>query len=1333
MNARPKFARVCTWFLALALLVQLVCPVIPAVSAETATVTQSTDVIMGFDDWTSLDGHLTQDGDPVTVELISELGSDKAVKMTTGTPASGSANVGLVPDVTNWSGGVGLQMYVKNPSDTAVMAFSPRFFCYNTAGQQDFMLMSHGTPYSLVSGETVTAATSTYGFVMLPAGFEGYVRMPFTSFSGGWYGTQPANLNLANAGLVYATFNTSGYSGMSVIIDDISVIKPVRMANVEDFHTWFTNAVTSDSVIATELVNNGSHGMSLKMSVDQANANPIFAAFAPAVKNWSGKGAMQLYVKNLTAGQLPFQPRFFASNGSDPELWQVAADTPLRFVQNGKVTEGTATYGYVWLPEGFEGYVQIPFSGFVGGWYGSTNDLLDLATAGNIYFFFDASEGAGHVGKSMLVDELNLLNALSDVTPESTDPADPNTVENFNAWSDTSKLVYSGDPLSAELITESAGDNALQITVTGATSDAVNAGTTGFTPSNTNWSGKGGLQLYMENPSSSQLAVSIRFDASNGTQTDRWVAGHGTPVKLISNGGVVTDATIAYGFVILPANFKGQVRIPFSSYTGGWYGSGNETLDLSTVPAMYFIYDTNPAGSYVGKSMVVDDISLIDSLNEGIPTLEEIKNDVDSGLAALLDAVPVVEYLPEYDPKSSTTGTNEWANIKALTFDGANIGENKTKVFAYIGYPENATEKSPAVVLVHGGMGHPYAEWIKQWTDRGYVAIAFENTGYFPTATGKGVAGRESDPASYWEYGLSIDFAEEGYVNAPTNSGMQDTNSLADSQWMYHCVAQTILAHNILRNDEAVDSDRIGITGVSWGGTITSIAIGHDNRFAFAIPVYCTGYLEESLGNMSTRFNTESCNTLWSAEDRFDLVDFPVLWLGWNEDYSCSVVSHSLSYLNTKDNHEKTTMSTINNMQHSHSAAWKQTISYRFADWAVNNGAGLAKLETEPSGRYFAVNFTAPEDATSVSAKLYYITEELTYSMNSAGSMAMDQTWLTSDCSVVGNTISCEVPADAHSYYLEVTAHTPSGDYVTASSFVEAGAKASDPKAAIGSVEFDSVQAAVDVVAATDVVKLLADSTEEVTVAAGKTLNLDLNGKDLAKVVVKEGATFNGMDTTTDGYDCSNGYGKIAEVSGNYSQYHRIQMANNGQWYVAAKGIDGSISYHRFYVGITHMALRPGMGGAGYTMTLAGDEVVKSLMSEEKAYGYTVSVEVDGKTASDSRSGGKADFAGGKQQMEALTINDILKTGLTADEITQRAGYQISVTAFVTFDGIGTVAGVVPNAMTFRQIVEATDAGLANRELSEAEKEALLNLYDILVQGGVTDWNIPYIAALANA
>jgi hypothetical protein len=78
----------------------------------------------------------------------------------------------------------------------------------------------------------------------------------------------------------------------------------------------------------------------------------------------------------------------------------------------------------------------------------------------------------------------------------------------------------------------------------------------------------------------------------------------------------------------------------------------------------------------------------------------------------------------------------------------------------------------------------------------------------------------------------------------PQRNGIYGNSSepLAD-QWIYHAVADTVLANSLLRSLPEVDADKVGVMGISWGGVITSTVIGIDERFAFAIPMYGCGEL----------------------------------------------------------------------------------------------------------------------------------------------------------------------------------------------------------------------------------------------------------------------------------------------------------------------------------------------------------------------------------------------------------------------------------------------------------------------------------------------------------
>ena len=79
---------------------------------------------------------------------------------------------------------------------------------------------------------------------------------------------------------------------------------------------------------------------------------------------------------------------------------------------------------------------------------------------------------------------------------------------------------------------------------------------------------------------------------------------------------------------------------------------------------------------------------------------------------------------PETYPFQDVAGREDdlsEGNIRALFFRGADYKGAETRVFAYLGLPAGADgeTRAPGVVLVHGGGGTAYKEWVRAWTDRG--------------------------------------------------------------------------------------------------------------------------------------------------------------------------------------------------------------------------------------------------------------------------------------------------------------------------------------------------------------------------------------------------------------------------------------------------------------------------------------------------------------------------------------------------------------------------------------------------------------------------------------
>ena len=168
--------------------------------------------------------------------------------------------------------------------------------------------------------------------------------------------------------------------------------------------------------------------------------------------------------------------------------------------------------------------------------------------------------------------------------------------------------------------------------------------------------------------------------------------------------------------------------------------------------------------------------------------------------------------------------------VEPIWIEGEPLAGNPTRVFAWWGLPKGASaaSKVPAMVLVHGGGGTAYAKWVETWNDRGYAAIAMDTCGNAP----RGERGGKPHPEHEWSgpSGWGSSFAQVG-------------RPLKD-QWTYHAIAAIMRAHSFIRGSPEVDAERTGITGISWGGYLTSIAMCVDRRFKFAAPVYGCGFYE---------------------------------------------------------------------------------------------------------------------------------------------------------------------------------------------------------------------------------------------------------------------------------------------------------------------------------------------------------------------------------------------------------------------------------------------------------------------------------------------------------
>ena len=224
--------------------------------------------------------------------------------------------------------------------------------------------------------------------------------------------------------------------------------------------------------------------------------------------------------------------------------------------------------------------------------------------------------------------------------------------------------------------------------------------------------------------------------------------------------------------------------------------------------------------------------------------------------------------------------------VRSLFYEGVPYQGKPTRVFAYYGAPAGASgdrKKLPAMVLIHGGGGSAFDRWVKLWNSRGYAAIAMDVCGCVPVGTYGNWKRHEHGGPPGWD-------ASFGQVEMPVTD-----------QWTFQAVSAVALAHSLIRSYPEVDADRIGVTGISWGGYLTSVVAGVDSRFQFAAPVYGCGYLGdnsvwlpafEKLGKGKADLWLKH----WDPSSYLGQAKMPILWVNGTNDFAYPMDSWQKSY-----------------------------------------------------------------------------------------------------------------------------------------------------------------------------------------------------------------------------------------------------------------------------------------------------------------------------------------------------------------------------------------------------------------------------------------------------
>ena len=349
---------------------------------------------------------------------------------------------------------------------------------------------------------------------------------------------------------------------------------------------------------------------------------------------------------------------------------------------------------------------------------------------------------------------------------------------------------------------------------------------------------------------------------------------------------------------------------------------------------------------------------------------------------------------PDYFDSPEDDRTEEGVNIKALYYRTVYQNE-ETYAFAYLGIPNgvSATNKAPAVLLLHGGAGGAYWEWVKAWNDRGYVALAMDLEGHVPT--------KDGTLTSPW-----TDLYTKSKFPGPSNHNYDDSHLPIEETWMYYAVQTAIAGNSLLHGLDCVDTYKIGVCGVSWGSVITSIVTGYDDRFAFSIPIYGTVGLQGTPYGLATYYDKNPDALIWDDVEGLKKSETPMYFICGNTDahFSADAVGKTAAMCKNAE------FVIVKDFLHSQFHATMQLEPYAFADEIVQKTNKLVRLNEQPTDKSGSVTVTIPEGSGIEKAYVIY----------TEGDMTQVETWRKDKCEVEGNVISYLVPSEAKNYYIQV-------------------------------------------------------------------------------------------------------------------------------------------------------------------------------------------------------------------------------------------------------------------------------------------------------------------------
>lgn len=337
-------------------------------------------------------------------------------------------------------------------------------------------------------------------------------------------------------------------------------------------------------------------------------------------------------------------------------------------------------------------------------------------------------------------------------------------------------------------------------------------------------------------------------------------------------------------------------------------------------------------------------------------------------------------------------------HMEVFTFDGAELDGKTTQVFAILSLPRVASKdkKVPAVLLLHGGGGTAFSQWVDLWNSRGYAALAIDLCGNKPAMNQGG-------------YSYNVERLANGGPMGWDEAILSTDKLKPENQWIYHSVAAAIRGTTILLNREEINGN-VGVIGISWGGFTSLVYASADPRLRFAVSVYGGGFVdEESLMSEAYGQNPAWIEfvKIWDPKNHVDKIQCPTLLVNSVNDrfFRYGVWDKTAKLIDSKYSYQISKL----DLPHSYPPEGDPREVIKFASSVLKGKKAPAKIEAiTQNDKQVTAEFNQ-ERANR--AELVYTCDSGIYS---------NRKWQTREAKIVGTKVESTIPEGATTLFFNI-------------------------------------------------------------------------------------------------------------------------------------------------------------------------------------------------------------------------------------------------------------------------------------------------------------------------